>query len=297
MAVLGALAAAGGSLLKVYRLPLLASAQPLAWQDAQQRWLHRQGAVAVLCFAAGLAAYAFGSGLLAGFAMMAGFLLGAALGLPIVLSAVLRLGEGGASRPLAKWFWADSRQQLSGLSLALMALLLALAANIGVGTMVDGFRKTFTSWLDRRLVAEVYLDAKSDAQAERIVRWLAARSDVDAVLQVWRAETRIGGWPTDVYDVYGSRDHETYRRNWELISSLPDAWDRVRAGGAALINEQMARRLNLGAGSRLNIPTPEGAWPVEIAGIYADYGRSSGTGPTCDERTTRCALRPRRSRP
>ncbi len=205
--------------------------------------------------------------------MMAGLLLGAALGLPIVLSTALRLGERRAYRPLAKWFWADSRQQLSGLSLALMALLLALAANIGVGTMVEGFRKTFASWLDRRLVAEVYLDAKSNEQAGHIVRWLEARGDVDAILQVWRAETRIADWPTDVY---GSRDHATYRKNWALISALPDAWDRVHAGNAALISEQTARRLSLAVGSRLQIPTANGIWPVEVAGIYADYGNPRG---------------------
>ncbi len=49
------------------------------------------------------------------------------------------------------WFWADSRQQLSGLSLALMALLLALAVNVGVGTMVETFSRTFVIWLDGRL--------------------------------------------------------------------------------------------------------------------------------------------------
>lgn len=269
MAVLGALAAAGGSLLKVYRLPLLESAQPYAWQDAQRRWLRRQGLVALLCLASAVGAYVLGSGLIAGFAMMAGLLLCAALGLPIVLSAFLRLGEQRSREPLAKWFWADSRQQLSGLSLALMALLLALAANIGVGTMVEGFRKTFTSWLDRRLVAEVYFDAKSNEQARPILRWLEARGEVDAILPVWRAETRIAGWPTDVF---GSRDHETYRRNWELISALPDAWDRVRAGDAALISEQTARRLGADVGSSVQIPVADTPWSVTVAGIYADYG-------------------------
>jgi putative ABC transport system permease protein len=273
MAVLGALGAAGGSLIKVHRLPILDSAQPFAWQEAQQRWLRRQAAVAALCFGAAAGAYALGTGLIAGFVMMGGLLLGAALGLPIVLSAALRLGERSADHPIAKWFWADSRQQLSGLSLALMALLLALAANIGVGMMVEGFRKTFTAWLDRRLVAEVYVDAKGNEQGARLARWLEGRADVDAVLQVWRAETRIAGWPADVY---GSRDHTTYRQNWALISALPNAWDRVHAGGAALVSEQTARRLGLATGATLHIPTPNGDWPVEVAGIYADYGNPKG---------------------
>jgi putative ABC transport system permease protein len=154
-----------------------------------------------------------------------------------------------------------------------MALLLALAANIGVGTMVEGFRKTFTSWLDRRLVAEIYFDARSNEQGARIARWLEARSDVDAILPVWKAETRIAGWPTDVY---GSRDHTTYRQNWALIAAMPDAWDRVHAGGAALISEQTARRLGISLGATLQIPTANGEWPVEVAGIYADYGNPKG---------------------
>ena len=36
-----------------------------------------------------------------------------------------------------------------------LSLLLALAANIGVSTMVGSFRLTFTGWLDQRLVSEL----------------------------------------------------------------------------------------------------------------------------------------------
>jgi len=87
--------------------------------------------------------------------VLAALLLGAALALPAILERALALGERGADRPLSQWFWADSRQQLSGLSLALMALLLALSVNVGVGTMVESFSRTFVSWLDGRLAADV----------------------------------------------------------------------------------------------------------------------------------------------
>ncbi|CAH2408876.1 hypothetical protein MES5069_740029 [Mesorhizobium escarrei] len=74
--------------------------------------------------------------------------------LPLVLTGILHLGSRLARGPLAEWFWADTRQQLPGLSLALMALLLALAANVGVSTMVGSFRLTFSGWLDQRLASE-----------------------------------------------------------------------------------------------------------------------------------------------
>ncbi|QRM33947.1 ABC transporter permease [Microvirga sp. VF16] len=273
MAILGALAAAGGSLLRAHRLPLLALAQPYAWRKAQQKWLNRQGGIAVCCFSGALVAFVFGQSLLTGFVMLAGLLLGAALALPLVLSGVLRLGERWADRPLAKWFWADSRQQLPDLSLALMALLLALAANVGVGTMVEGFRKTFTAWLDQRLVAEIYLEANTDEQAQAIKRWLDQRPEVEAILPNWSAPTRVGGWPVDVY---GFRDHATYRDHWPLLDATQDAWDRIRTGNAVLISEQLARRLDVALGDTVQVPTPRGAWQVEAVGIYADYGNPKG---------------------
>ena len=92
-----------------------------------------------------------GSGLVAGFVLLAALLLGAALSLPLLLTWMMYLGRRFARGPLTEWFWADTRQQLPSLSLALMALLLALAANVGVGTMVSSFRLTFTGWLDQRL--------------------------------------------------------------------------------------------------------------------------------------------------
>src|SRR5207237_3178296 len=124
----------------------------------------------------------FGDSLRSGFLVLAGLLLGAALGLPVVLGVVLYLGERSTRRPLVTWFWADSRLQLSGLSLALMALLLALAVNVGVGTMVGSFSRTFTGWLDGRLAAEVYLNAANDMQATGIKAWLSRRPAVEAIL-------------------------------------------------------------------------------------------------------------------
>ena len=71
-------------------------------------------------------------------------MIGAALLLPGIVTLVLGLAQGRARGAFGEWVLADTRQLLPGLSLALMALLLALAANIGVSTMVGSFRLTFT---------------------------------------------------------------------------------------------------------------------------------------------------------
>ena len=263
IAVAGTLAAAGQSLWRLWHLPLLAPAQPRAWARASALALRWQGLAGVALLAASVLAFAFGHSLWTGFAGLAAMLVGAALLLPVLLVAVTALGEHLSRGVLAQWFWADTRQQVPGLSLALMALLLALAANIGVGTMVSSFRLTFTGWLDQRLASELYVSARTEDEATRMTAWLAPRTD--AVLPIWRAETPILGRPGEVY---GVADHATYRNNWPLLAATPDAWDAVAAGRAVMVNEQLFRRENLALGSA--IPLPGG--PLPVAGVYSDYG-------------------------
>jgi putative ABC transport system permease protein len=273
ISVLGALAAATASLAKAIRLPVLAAAQPYAWQQAQHRWLILQAMLALVVFAAAACLLWFGDSLVSGFAVLAALLLGAALGLPAILAFVLHLGQRSAHRPLAVWFWADSRQQLSGLSLALMALLLALAVNVGVGTMVESFSQTFLSWLDGRLAADVYINATDNAQAVEIKAWLRQRPEVEAILPGGRADTQLDGAPIEVL---GLPDQATYREHWPLLQSAANAWVRLRPGDCGFVSEQLARRLKLAIGDHIEVPAPGGNWTLEVIGIYADYGNPKG---------------------
>jgi putative ABC transport system permease protein len=273
ISVAGALVAATTSLIKAVRLPILATAQPYAWQQAQHRWLILQSTVSVGVFAVAAWLLWSGNSLIAGFALLAALLLGAALILPAILELLLSLGQRGARDAIAVWFWADSRQQLSGLSLALMALLLALAVNVGVATMVETFSRTFLTWLDGRLAADVYVTAVDNAQAGAIKAWLGKRTDVQAILPGARAETQISGMPVEIL---GLPDHATYRDHWPLLQSIPDGWARLPKGDAGFISEQLSRRLNLAIGNRIAVPTTRGDWTLDVAGIYADYGNPKG---------------------
>src|SRR6478609_2542344 len=101
ISIVGALAAAAVSLTKALRMPLLATAQPYAWQQAQRRWLTFQSAIALAVFAAAGAFLLFGDSLVSGFAVLAAMLLGAALILPMFLELVLSFGQHHARKPLA----------------------------------------------------------------------------------------------------------------------------------------------------------------------------------------------------
>ncbi|MFJ2682301.1 FtsX-like permease family protein [Pseudomonas sp. NPDC087342] len=274
LSLLGALLAGASSLLRAARLPLLALANPQAWHQAHARWLQRQGWVAATAALIALLALIWGDSLASGFVLMAALLLGAALALPVLLNTVLNLVLHRSRTVLGQWFLADFRQQLPALSLALMALLLALAANIGAGSMTAGFRQTFSDWLEQRLTAELYLNPQNPAQARELHTWLKQQPQVSAVLPSWQVSIQLQGWPADVYGVI---DHPSYRQHWPLLEALGDnPWERLAKDDTLMLSEQLARRLKVQLGDHLSIPTPNGSWSPRVVGIYADYGNPKG---------------------
>jgi len=216
LSLIGAMLAGVNSLLRAARLPLLALADPQAWHQAHARWLLRQGAVAAMAGVIALLALIFGDSLVSGFVLMAALLIGAALALPVVLSSLLNFGSQRSRSVLGQWFVADCRQQLPALSLALMALLLAMAANIGAGSMTAGFRQTFSDWLEQRLTAELYLNPQNPAQARELHSWLNQQPQLAAVLPNWQVSIQLQGWPTDLSGII---DHLTYRQHWPLLEA------------------------------------------------------------------------------
>ena len=262
----GTAVAAAGALWSLARMPLLASAQPQAWGLARQG----RGLAVASCLLLALsgAVAVWGQGLIAGFVMLGALLIGGALALPPILSLVLRWGQAFARGPVAQWFWADTRQQLPGLSLALMALLLAMAANVGVSTMVSSFRLTFTGFLDQRLASELYVSAKDAAQASAVATLQDAR--VNAVLPILSVDRDVAGYPAQIY---GARDHATYRDNWQFLRAVPEVWQTLARGEGVLVNEQLYRRAGLDLGAEVAV-APGVSRPV--LGIYGDYGNPVG---------------------
>ena len=262
----GTAVAAAGSLWSIARMPLLASAQPRAW--AMARGGRGLAGAAVLLLALSAAIAIWGQGLLAGFVMLGSLLIGGALALPVLLGAALGLAGHLARGPLAQWFWADTRQQLPGLSLALMALLLAMAANVGVSTMVSSFRLTFLGFLDQRLAAELYVTTPDPALTARMIA--VAEAEGATVLPILTTERTIAGLPAEVY---GARDHATYRDNWRFLRAAPGVWDALAQGKGVLVNEQLYRRAGLDLGAMVSLAP---GLDLPVLGIYGDYGNPIG---------------------
>lgn len=255
-------------LWRVWRMPLLSAAQSRAWTMASAKGLVFQAITGIVLVLTSGLLVRFGGGLLSGFAVLAALLLGAAFVLPPLLAVAMRAGEQTFQHVLTRWFFADTRQQLPGLSLALMALLLALSANIGVGTMVSSFRQTFLGWLDQRLAAEVYVTARDEAEAARLRQWFP--ENASAVLPIWSTGGEISGGQVQIF---GVADDPTYRDHWPLILGTAATWDDIASGHGALVNEQLWRAGKASPGQKIDLP---GGWSATVVGVFSDYGNPMG---------------------
>ncbi|MEO0937101.1 MAG: ABC transporter permease [Pseudomonadota bacterium] len=266
LALLGTGAALAGRIWQIARMPLLASVRPRAWAMAgasRFRGIALAG-VALLVVAGGLAA--FGSGLGQAFALLGCLLIGAALILPWVAATLLRFAPGSGA--ITAWFWADTRQQLPGLALALMALLLAVSANIGVSTMVSSFRLTFVAFLDQRLAPELFVRVENAALGAALEDYLDARGL--EVLPLLTAERAVAGQPAQLF---GVRVGRTYRDSWQFLGEAPGVWDAVAAGEAVVVNEQLARRSGRWVGDRVDVAPGR---DLPIGAVVGDYGNPQG---------------------
>ena len=268
LALVGTAAALSSQIWQIAQMPILASIRPRAWvlATASRFRVHSIAALVLLCTTVPLAL--IWDGLLAGFALLGCLLIGAALALPAFVSGILTLLQRYTVAPIWVWFWADTRQQFPGLSLALMALLLAVSANIGVSTMVSSFRLTFISFLDQRLAPELFIEVTSADQSTALATFLGAR-EIEA-LPLLTTQVIISEQPTALF---GVRVGQTYRNAWVFLDEIPTAWDLVASNNAVIINEQLARRSNLWVGDLVQITAN---LTLPIAAVFGDYGNPQG---------------------
>ena len=222
IALLGTSLAMSAQIWQITKLPILTSAKPRAWMVVTTSYFTLQMKASGVLLTLGSVFAILFDGLVAGFAFLGALLIAAAIALPAFLAWCLRKLQKYANTPLWDWFWADTRQQLPGLSLALMALLLAVSANIGVSTMVSSFRLTFISFLDQRLAPELFLQVANKDQSFELNTFLSERGI--EVLPLVSVETVISKQPAELF---GIKIGDTYRENWRFLDAVESPWDQV----------------------------------------------------------------------
>ncbi|MDH3218277.1 MAG: ABC transporter permease [Gammaproteobacteria bacterium] len=210
-----------------------------------------------------------------GFVVLGLMLFAAAWLLPILLAAGLLLAGWlvPRSRLLPRWMVSDGWSQMPALRSAMMALLLALTANLGVGTLVDSFRNAFVGWLEVRQSADIYLRGPrvdyGRLRASPSTRsWLAASHYRIGVNTRWRDRpTLVRG-----IDPRAPDSLELPLSLWQGESAAAARRVWREQPGKVLINEQLHFLAGVELGETIELNTDGGARKFEVVGVFYDYG-------------------------
>ena len=172
--------------------------------------------------------------------------------------------------------------RLSRTGVAVAALMVAVAATVGVGLMIRSFRATVVRWLETSLVADVYVSAptlrggrggESTLDPAVIARVREARG-VEAVGTYRGVRVTSPFGPTQLVALgIGPRSYRQFRF---LAGSGETVWPAFQDGGAAIVSEPYAYRHGLAVGSALRLRTDRGERAFPVAGVFADYGSDQG---------------------
>lgn len=166
-----------------------------------------------------------------------------------------------------RWFFADAAASMSYRGVATMAFMLAMAANIGIETMISSFRDTTDKWLNQRLAADVYVYPHNNV-ASRMSVWLKAQPEVNAVWWRWEKEVQTS---KGIIQVVSTGDSDSELDSMTVKLGVPNYWYHLHHSKSVMISESMALKLNIRPGDQLDLSGNLGAgW--RVVGVYYDYG-------------------------
>lgn len=289
--LLGAVVGVGGSLLgalgpaleMVRRDPM--QLLHLEGDDGNSRWPVRRTALGIALPGAAFA-WAFSVGVEH---RAAGFVIGVAvlLALPLLAPGLLALASRAVRRPgFGVGYAVRALGGRSGTPATAIAALGAAAAMLfGVTAMVESFRDTVRDWVARSIRADVYVATKSWARGvqdaelgDDVIERLVAFPGVTATDRLRKLHVWLGDHRLSVVGVDWDGVPEAAARFPLMEGAEDEALAAVRAGGACLLGEPSARKLELGVGDTLRIPGGDGpAVRWSVAGVYEDYTSEFGT--------------------
>ncbi len=278
---LASLVAAAGPAVEAARVQPAEALRPSALESRVRGWLMPVSLTGVALTGLGTAGLVWVTHpVTASFAAMFAVLFGLALLTPAatvfacrLARPVLKLAAGQLGAMAARTI----DRALSRTSVAIAALMVALAVTIGVGLMVDSFRSTVVNWLDLTLPADIYLSAPAAGGTRptaSLPAELAERLKIIPGIQTvetFRGVTVPGGEGPIQLSVADAR-RERAAGLYRFSSGSPRAtWDRVLQG-AVIVNEPFAVRHAIdGAGGTVELLTDRGWHTFPVAGVYYDY--------------------------
>ncbi|MFT5175666.1 MAG: putative ABC transport system permease protein [Gammaproteobacteria bacterium] len=178
------------------------------------------------------------------------------------------------------------RAGLSRSSVAIAALMVALATTVGVAVMVSSFRISLHDWLNATLRADIYVGVAGRGITATLPAGLRERiAALPQVRSVAVARDVTVSTDRGEVDLKAMTETEGAYRGLVMIHVLSErtagtdetaAWQALTRADAVLISESLSWRLRLKAGEMLHINTASGARAVRVIGVFRDYASDRG---------------------
>jgi len=166
---------------------------------------------------------------------------------------------------------------LSRSSVAIAALMVALATTVGVGVMVDSFRGSLASWLQTTLQADVYVTVPGTRRAvidEGIIERITRLDGVNELSMGRSVEVRSDSGAVEVIAIKMAAD--SYRGFRFVKGEVSRAWRGFDQAGQVLVTEPYAWHRAIDVGDDIELQTEFGLHAFEVAGVVRDYGSEQG---------------------
>jgi putative ABC transport system permease protein len=164
-------------------------------------------------------------------------------------------------------------------AITIAALGSATAMVISVSIMIFSFRSTVDRWINRRLVADLFITSAQNELAgfqnfvsPDLIAFLRHLQSIDTFDTYRDYQAELNGNPVALGVVEGAG------RNRPQFVGGADA-EKLRKwhdADTVIASEPLAQRLNLKEGQSVRLTTPAGPKSFAIVGIFYDYTRDSG---------------------
>jgi putative ABC transport system permease protein len=171
---------------------------------------------------------------------------------------------------------------ISRTSIAVAALMVAVAVTIGVSLMINSFRTTVNTWMGQILHGDIYITVPGDTVSQpsqpldpQVVEIL---DEFSGTARVDLLQTAVIDSPQGPIQISANNNpNDGMEQIYAVAEYAPEKiWDAVEQG-SILVSEPLANRLKLPRrGGELPLYTPGGLRKFPVAGIYYDYSSSQG---------------------
>ncbi|MFA7344480.1 MAG: FtsX-like permease family protein [Terrimicrobiaceae bacterium] len=163
-------------------------------------------------------------------------------------------------------------------AVTIAALAVAAAMTVSVSVMIHSFRGSVAAWLEKTLVADLFV-----APAANEIAGLQSFIPADAL--EWARHNRLVKTAGTFREIHVPLEGQTAvmgvveggaRGKMVFLSKSGDAEALFRTPGHVVVSESFANRHGTKPGDEIAITSPRGPLPFRVAGVIRDFTRDSG---------------------